>query len=217
MFKEKSKNGVDIVGQRYVPACTTIGSGNIFVGKAKNVFTKEEAQTISGVIAEGSTEYEGNPLVSTQPFGEVISLVSEATNAAKVTVVGEDYLGQTMVEEITLNSATAVSGKKAFKTIKRFFMESASTKAVSMKTTGVVGLQFFSVSLDYAVKNGAKDSTAAVTVGTYTQTATSADTRGTVSLAHAATGDTCEIVYNTSDYVDGSGKGGLFGVPHYAG
>ena len=217
MFEVMSKNGAAIVATRYVPKCTTVGSGNIFVGKAKNKFVKEAVQTITGVIAEGAKAYTGLPLVSTQPFGEVISLVSAATNTAKVTITGEDYLGQKMVEEITLNSDTAVSGKKAFKVIKSMTVASDSAKAVSLVTVCKCGLQFNAVSLDCAIKNGVADSTAAITAGTFTQTATSNDTRGVVSIAHASTGDVVEVVYNTTDFVDASGKGGLFGVPHYAG
>ena len=217
MFEVMSKNGAAIVATRYVPACTTIGSGNIFVGKAKNKFVKEAVQTITGVIAKDAKAYTGLPLVSTQPFGEVISLVSEATNTAKVTITGEDYLGQKMIEEITLNSDTAVSGKKAFKVIKSMTVAADAAKAVSLVTVCKCGLQFNAVSLDCAIKNGVVDSTAAITAGAYTQTATSADTRGVVSIAHASTGDVVEVVYNTTDFVNASGKGGLFGVPHYAG
>lgn len=217
MFEVMSKNGAAIVATRYVPACTTIGSGNIFVGKAKNKFVKEAVQTITGVIAKDAKAYTGLPLVSTQPYGEVISLVSEATNTAKVTITGEDYLGQKMVEEITLNSDTAVSGKKAFKVIKSLTVAADAAKAVSLVTVCKCGLQFNAVSLDCAIKNGVVDSTAAITAGAFTQTATSNDTRGVVSIAHASTGDVVEVVYNTTDFVNASGKGGLFGVPHYAG
>lgn len=217
MFKVKDKNGVDLAGQMYVPACTTVGSGNIFVGKARNKFVKEAVQTISDVIADTKKAYTGRPLVSTQPFGEVISLVTGAGETSAVTITGKDYLGQKMVEQITLNGTTAVSGKKAFKVIEAIETAAAVGEDVDLVTTCVVGLQFTAVSKDFVVKNGVIDSTAAITAGAFTQTATSDDPRGVLSIAHASTGDEIDCIYNTTDYVNASGKGGLFGVPHYAG
>ena len=189
MFKIKDKNSVELIGKKYVPACTTIGSGNIFVGKARNKFVKEDVQTVAKVIANTEKAYAGKPLVSTQPFGEVISLVAGGAETSVVTVAGHDYLGQKMVETITLNGTTAVPGKKAFKDI-----ESITTAAAV-----------------------AADATAAITAGAFTQSATSNDPRGVLSIAHASTGDEIDCVYNTTDYVNASGNGGLFGVPHYAG
>lgn len=217
MFKIKDKNGVELIGKMYVPACTTVGSGNIFVGKARNKFVKEAVQTISDVIADGKDEYEGEPLVSTQPFGEVISLVTGSGETSAVTVSGRDYLGQKMVETITLNGTTAVAGKKAFKVIESMVAAAAVGEDVDLVTVCKVGLEFTAVSKDFVVKNGAADATAAITAGAFTQTATSDDPRGVLSIAHASTGDVIDCVYNTTDYVDASGKGGLFGVPHYAG
>lgn len=217
MFKVKDKNGVDLAGQMYVPACTTVGSGNIFVGKARNKFVKEAVQTISGVIADTKKAYTGRPLVSTQPFGEVISLVTGVGETSVVTITGKDYLGQKMVEKITLNGTTAVSGKKAFKVIEAIETAAAVGEDVDLVTTCVVGLQFTAVSKDFIVKNGAADATASVTAGAFTQNATSADPRGVLSIAHASTDDEIDCVYNTTDYVNASGNGGLFGVPHYAG
>lgn len=217
MFKIKDKNSVELIGKKYVPACTTIGSGNIFVGKARNKFVKEDVQTVSKVIANTEKAYAGKPLVSTQPFGEVISLVASGSETSVVTVAGHDYLGQKMVETITLNGTTAVSGKKAFKDIEAITTAAAVAADVDMKTTGVVGLEFTAVSKDFILKNGAADSTAAITAGAFTQSATSADPRGVLSIAHASAGDEIDCVYNTTDYVDASGNGGLFGVPHYAG
>lgn len=217
MFNVKDKNSVVLLGKKYVPACTTIGSGNIFVGKARNKFVKEAVQTVSKVIANTEKAYTGSPLVSTQPFGEVISLVASGSESSVVTVAGHDYLGQKMVETITLNGTTAVSGKKAFKDIEAMTVESAVAADVDLKTTGIVGLEFTAVAKDFILKNGVADATAAITAGAFTQSATSDDPRGVLSIAHASTGDEIDCVYNTTDYVNASGNGGLFGVPHYAG
>lgn len=216
MFKIVDKNGVNAVFPKYIAKCTTTGSGNIFAGKAKATFVVDDIQTIENIIAATKTAYAGKPLESTQKFGEVISLVSEATNEAVVTITGKDYLGQIMVEKITLNSATAVSGKKAFKIIESLTVASASAKDVDLKTVNKVGLEFNALSIDNVAKNGVADATIAVTAGAYTQTATSKDTRGTLDISSGSAGDVVDVVYNVTDYV-ASDEGGLFGVPHYAG
>lgn len=214
MFMVKDKNGVEVQLPKYVAKCTTVGSGNIFVGKAKARFVKEADDT-KVVLKSGSKESD-QVLVSSMPFGEAISLVAGASNTAEVTVEGKDYLGQKMIEKITLNAATAVAGKKAFKVITKVSTAEDATTDVSAKTTGIVGLEFAAVSKDVAIKNGAVASNIAVTAAVRTRSATSGDPRGTVSLTSASAGDVIDIVYNVTDYV-ADDEGGLFGVPHYAG
>ena len=214
MFKVKDKNGVEALLPKYVAKCTTVGSGNIFVGKAKNRFVKQADGSFVG-LASGKSEDE-TIHVSDMPFGEAIQLVSTAGNTVAVTVEGKDYLGQKMVEQITLHSATAVKGKKAFKLIEKVSTAANATADITIETKGVVGLEFCALGKDNIAKNGVADTTMAITVGSRTQSATSVDTRGTLDISSAAAGDVVDVVYNVTDYV-ADDKGGLFGVPHYAG
>ena len=87
---------------------------------------------------------------------------------------------------------------------------------LTIETKGVVGLEFCALGKDNIAKNGVADTTMAIAVGSRTQSATSADTRGTLDISSAAAGDVVDVVYNVTDYV-ADDKGGLFGVPHYAG
>ena len=214
MFKVKDKNGVEVQLPKYVAKCTTVGSGNIFVGKAKNRFVKQADGSFVG-LASGKDKDE-TIHVSDMPFGEAIQLVSTAGNTVAVTVEGKDYLGQKMVEQITLNGTTAVEGKKAFKLIEKVSTAANATANITIETKGVVGLEFCALGKDNIAKNGVADTTMAITVGSRTQSATSADTRGTLDISSAAAGDVVDVVYNVTDYV-ADDKGGLFGVPHYAG
>ena len=214
MFKVKDKNGVEVQLPKYVAKCTTVGSGNIFVGKAKNRFVKQADGSFVG-LASGKNKDE-TIHVSDMPFGEAIQLVSTAGNTVAVTIEGKDYLGQKMVEQITLNGTTAVEGKKAFKLIEKVSTAANATADITIETKGVVGLEFCALGKDNIAKNGVADTTMAITVGSRTQSATSADTRGTLDISSAAAGDVVDVVYNVTDYV-ADDKGGLFGVPHYAG
>ena len=214
MFKVKDKNGVEALLPKYVAKCTTVGSGNIFVGKAKNRFVKQADASFVG-LASGKDKDE-TIHVSDMPFGEAIQLVSTAGNTVAVTIEGKDYLGQKMVEQITLNGATAVEGKKAFKLIEKISTAANATADITIETKGVVGLEFCALGKDNIAKNGVADTTMAITVGSRTQSATSADTRGTLDISSATAGDVVDVVYNVTDYV-ADDKGGLFGVPQYAG
>ena len=214
MFKVKDKNGVEALLPKYVAKCTTIGSGNIFVGKAKNRFVKQADGSFVGLVS--GKDKDETIHISDMPFGEAIQLVSTAGNTVAVTVEGKDYLGQKMVEQITLNGATAVKGKKAFKLIEKVSTAANATADITIETKGVVGLEFCALGKDNIAKNGVADATMAITVGSRTQSATSADTRGTLDISSAAAGDVVDVVYNVTDYV-ADDKGGLFGVPHYAG
>ena len=214
MFKVKDKNGVEVQLPKYVAKCTTVGSGNIFVGKAKNRFVKQADGSFVGLASGKNTDETIH--ISDMPFGEAIQLVSTAGNTVAVTVEGKAYLGQTLVDQITLNGATAVEGKKAFKLIEKVSTAANATADITIETKGVVGLEFCALGKDNIAKNGVADTTMAITVGSRTQSATSADTRGTLDISSATAGDVVDVVYNVTDYV-ADDKGGLFGVPHYAG
>lgn len=213
MFTIKDKNTF-VVRQQYVPAATNLTSGNIFVNKAKQRVVKEADGALK-VIATGKKEMT-DMLASSAEFGEVVKLVAAGANAVAVTVKGYDYLGQRMVETITLNGATAVAGKKAFKFITDMSLAAGSANDISVKPSNVFGFQFNAVGKDFITKNGVVDTTITVDVTKGAQTATSKDPRGVIDLATAAVGDVVDVVYNVSDFVDADGKGGMLGVPHFA-
>lgn len=76
-------------------------------------------------------------------YGRVVTAVASSTNTRAMTVYGKDYKGAKMIETITLTSATAVSGKKAFKWIDQIVFASASdTTTVDVGWGDVLGLPF---------------------------------------------------------------------------
>lgn len=210
-----------LVSSTYVPCCRNIASGNLFANQGHMLVPSVAAAAAvdEAIVAASKTEstvmYE-----SELPFGEIVAFAGDSTADTRVvTVEGEDYLGNPMVEQVTLNKDTAVAGKKAFKKILK--VSTTSGAAVEMSTTAKIGLPFQTAALVKVITNGAVDSTAALTAFTHTQTATSNDPRGTVSLAHCSAGDEVEIVFLVTEFctkVDGKdSKGGLFGCKPYAG
>lgn len=211
---------LDVFESTHAECARNIASGNICAGRAKMVIRSlpTAGSVDSAFIASDGTEstvaYE-----SEFPFGEVISLKGITSDARVVTVHGQDYLGNDMVEEITLSGTTVVPGKKAFKKVLKATVTTAGT--VELSTTNVIGVEYQTVGVDFAVVNGVKASTAPTfTAGTHTQTATSADPRGTVTLTSLTAGVEVELVLLVSEFCtkDNGGadvKGGLFGVkPH---
>lgn len=215
--KPQTKN--TLVTSSYVPCARNITSGNLFANMGHMlVIAEAPAEVDAAIVADAKTEstkcYE-----SSMKFGEVVSLTGGASDSRTVDVIGEDYLGNPMKETFTLNNATAVSGKKAFKKI--FKVVASAAGAVKMSTTGKIGMPYQTSALIKVTKNGVVDNTAALTAFAQTQSATSADPRGIVSLAHCSTGDEVEIIFSVTEYCTKSNgvdvEGGLFGVKPFAG
>lgn len=201
----------------YVSCARNITSGNMVNGRYKMFGIVKDKQELT--VIENGKMTSTFALRSAYPFGEVISLVGEATNTAVVTVEGQDYLGQPMKEEITLNSATAVEGKKAFKVITKMSVPAAATTVVKLKTTNKVGCEFQTVNLDFAIVNGAKNTAIKLVAFANTQTATSADTRGVFDLSTLSAGDEVELFATATQYCKKNGEvdvdGGYYGVRQY--
>lgn len=146
-------------------------------------------------------------------YGRTLSATGNASTDQVCTITGRDYLGQLMVENITLSGTSVIAGKKAFK-----FVDSMSVTIGSGGTTVDVGwadklgLPYAATSMlsdteDGVVAAGAM--TAAIT--TDPQTATTGDPRGTFDAASASNGSIIsEVRYlcNTAD---------LHGVEHFKG
>ncbi len=67
-------------------------------------------------------------------WGRCLNVLGDASTDQVVTITGRDYLGQVMVENMTLNGVTVQFGKKAFK-----FVDTIATSASSNGSTMDVG------------------------------------------------------------------------------
>lgn len=76
-------------------------------------------------------------------YGRNITAVASSTNTRAMAVYGRDYLGQPMIETITLTSATTAVGKKAFKYLDKIVFASASdTTTVDVGWGDTLGLPY---------------------------------------------------------------------------
>lgn len=72
-----------------------------------------------------------------------LQVVSSGAATAVITVTGTDVYGRPMSEAITLNGTTAVSGKKAFKTVTLVTAGAAIDNPAKVGTTDILGLPVF--------------------------------------------------------------------------
>lgn len=101
-----------VMGALSTSSATTLASATLMVnGSAVTVSFNSTQGIIGGTTA---------------PFGRALQFVASNTNTRTATVTGVDYLGQPMVEVITLTSATIALGKKAFYKVDSIVYASAS-------------------------------------------------------------------------------------------
>jgi hypothetical protein len=137
---------------------------------------------LNGALASGGTV--------TLDVPRIVIIDAAGAATAVLTVTGTDVYGIPMSEAITLNGTTAVSGKKAFKTITSIAASAAATDFF-VGTGDVFGLPIRANSRNYVLTawNGAF-----VTTGTFvaadatTATTTTGDVRGTYAVPDASDG-----------------------------
>jgi hypothetical protein len=149
-------------------------------------------------------------------FGRNLRYVASAASTVVVSVAGRDYLGQPMTEAITLNGATPVVGKKAFK-----YIDNISWPAAGVTLTVGTGAAF---GLPYRMMNVLTESAdgVATTLGTLvtpdlTDPATNltGDTRGTYTPTTVPDGiKQISAVFIPNRTINAAGNGGLHGIAH---
>lgn len=135
----------------------------------------------------------GYPYTLPEAYGRAVKAVAGAANASVIKIHGRDYLGQRMTEAITLNGTTPVLGKKAFKYIDTFSWDGTASGTVTLTTLDVLGLPYAAAGLQTALKDNKIPASNPLTVvqidSTATQTATTGDPRGTVTLSGSDAAD----------------------------
>lgn len=116
-------------------------------------------------------------------WGRNVTVVASAANARTLTVTGYDYLGQKMIEVLTINGTTTVQGLKAFAWIESLVASSdTDTTTINVGWGNKFGLPFKSQMMTFEIKNGVIAANAGTFVGAVTtdpQTSTTGDPRGT--------------------------------------
>ena len=145
-------------------------------------------------------------------YGRNVTVVASGAATSLVTVWGRDYLNQPMKEQLTLNGAATVAGKKAFKFVDKVEYGATAAVTIDVGYGDVFGLPFKAKALTTSIQDGAAAGTAhtfVAGVATDPQTATSGDPRGTIDPNAASDGSK---VFGGIALFD---RTNLHGVAHY--
>ncbi len=136
------------------------------------------------------------------PFGRCLTVdVSAGTSTKVVTITGTNYLGDVIVENITLNGTTVVPGVKAFATVTAVSVSGDTDGDLIVGDAVILGLPIFIEDVDEWVtelEDGATASAGTFVAGVSTApTATTGDVRGTYSPNSAPDGAKHFVLYMT--------------------
>ena len=116
---------------------------------------------VDGIVVAAATTPAGNftltaaaaiggfAVVGGAPFGRGLSVDSDdASNTSVLTITGTDYLGNVMVENITVNGTTVVAGVKAFFTVTQIAFTNDTDGNVFVGFADALGLPFYLPGID---------------------------------------------------------------------
>ena len=198
---------------------TKIDLGTPDVADVDGVCASQDGTGGAGLLINGALASGG---VATLPFPRnlVIDTDSAGDTTQTVTITGTDVYGEVIVETIAFNGVTAVYGLKAFKTITAATLSAALTSAALIGEGPALGLPYRAATKsDVLYANTFFNDIVEATLPTVvagvdtTATATTGDTRGTVTLN--STLDESQIY--TYMVVDTSTKALMVGVDQYGG
>jgi len=153
-----------------------------------------------------------------ETYGRTCTYVASAANTNVITLYGWDYLGQPIREDITLNGATPVVGKKAFKSFLNMTSGTSSATTLSIGSGSGLGLPYKALRVGWEVANGAAAAAGTLTAAVLTdpQTATTGDPRGTYAPTTSLNGtNIISAVFDFVNDVNTSNNGGLHGIRQY--
>lgn len=212
---------LDNVVSKYTPCCKLDASiqGGTFKADLGTVAAEAKIVDLTVTTTEaGSKDFGTNPFVLDAKYGRNIQVVASASDTAKVTVEGYDYLDQPVTEELTLNGTTAVLGVKAFKKICNIDVPAGTAATVTVKTGSKFGLPVRCTQVLATIESGVKGTVGTLVAPANTaQTATTTDPRGTLSFTNYDGKHLVVIgVADDSTFtISGKEYGGLQGIPHY--
>lgn len=132
-------------------------------------------------------------------YGRMLQVAASGASTGTVTIKGRDYLGQSMVENFTLNGTTPVNGGKAFRYVDSISWTATAAINLLVGTTTALGVPYRiqSTVITNELLNGGQATAGALVVGsTAVQTATTTDPRGKYTPNTAPNGtNTYSLLY----------------------
>jgi len=208
----------------YVPAMMYSADVN-WNGNTRVNFGAPAANSATLVASALSLTPTGNLDLSTvtpfpETYGRTVTIVASGANSNVVSLVGWDYLGQPIREDLTLNGSTPVNGKKAFKSFAYLINNTTSGTTCNIGSGSGLGLPYKALRAQWEVANGAAAAAGTLTAAILTdpQTATTGDPRGTYAPTTSLNGsNVISGIFDFVNDVNSSNNGGLHGIRHYSG
>lgn len=150
-------------------------------------------------------------------FGRMLQVVASGAATSTVDVYGRDYLGQKIRETLTLNGATPVLGKKAFRWVDRVVAGITAAVTINLGTGTGLGVPYASVKVLTELVDEVSGTVGTLTAAVLTdpQTATTGDPRGTYIPNYTPNGTKrLKVDLLFTNYTNASGNGGLHGIQH---
>jgi hypothetical protein len=152
-------------------------------------------------------------------FGRLLTAVSNHSSASSViSLYGEDYLGQPIYEDVTLNGTNSVPSVKAFDHVSLLEWETEVAYTVDIGVSDFIGLPYKTTAVVSEEADGVNQSLGTFTAPVLTDpaTATTGDPRGVYNPTATLDGTKeITVTLRTSNSVNASGNGGLYGIQHY--
>lgn len=205
----------------YVPSCAY--AADVIHGAPYQVdFGTPAAAAAAGILSAQSiaAAVDTTTFVSDTadaPFGRNVTVVASGAATSNVTVYGKDYLGQPMTESFTLNGATPVVGRKAFKWIDRITAGITGGTTINVGFGARVGLPYRMSQVIAEHANGVSAAVGTLTAPDLTdpQTSTTLDPRGLYTPTTALNGSNRILAtFLPYNILNANGNGGLYGLKH---
>lgn len=217
----------------YVPAMQAAADLGQLLDKRVSFGAPAVAAAAANDIATGLVANGGVVITTTvaktadAPFGRSVAVKASGATGANMTatVIGRDYLGQPMRESLVIANAdgtNTINGLKAFKYVDKILTDGGASSAVTFAVGfgGKLGLPYTTRAVEREYANQVVAAAGTFVAGALTdpQTIASGDPRGTYTPTTTLNGATIiEIDAQFSNYVNANNRGGLHGVPHFAG
>lgn len=166
---------------------------------ATNNIVVAQDMTSAGTLTTFAAAYIPVPEAMMGRYGRMLQVVGSAATTGTVTIKGRDYLGQSMVEQFTLNGTTPVLGNKAFRYVDSITWTATAAVNLTVGTQAALGMPYRAqvTAITNEMLNGGTATAGAIVVGsTAVQTATTTDPRGKYTPNSAPNGtNTYTLMY----------------------
>jgi len=191
-------------------AQSVAAAGNATLGGANPLVTDNTDPVQSGIPY--GQEFPYGP-----GFGRNLQYVASGAYTGVVTTTGRDYLGQPMTEAVTMNGATPVIGKKAFKYIDKIAWVTTAAVTINVGVGSALGLPYRMQIVLAETLAGVNQALGTLITPDLTDPATTStgEPRGTYQPTAAMNGaNYITAVFMPNRTINASGNGGLFGIAH---